>query len=458
MTPISIEQTTLIKFFPFLRKRSGRRGMITVAESPFKPKYGSVLEPNNELKIKETHCLNCGSRLLKNGWNSRVLILEKRRERRKIRLMRKYCPKCGEISPDLSKIAPKNGIYHDKFKRMARQHYMEGLMPSQIKRVFKIDFDIDISKSSIVNWINEVEQPLRTLLKDTPVPSSGYWGYDEIHMKIAGNKRYTIDTVDVNTKFVPVARITGKMGRSAGGKVLKEGRRGRTLNIKGLVKDCSTNLGGLFKLRAFKDLKQQNCITHVKWIMARHVKSYAGIPKGSVKPLPKKWNRLLKLFYNVIDSKNETKIYINLEILRNAINQLSEKRINRLVKAFKQLEKWIPKLIAHQRDSFLPSTNNLLESFHRKYTYYPSFKKSMMTERGAQRVLDYRVFRHNYGRFPEYIQQYELKRERWRALLPEMKGDTIFQGQAKHFSSFIKKLNKWYGKYQDVWEEYFVFS
>jgi len=364
--------------------------------------------------------------------------------------MRKFCPKCGEISPDLSKIAPKNGIYHDKFNGMARQHYMEGLIPSQIKRVFKIDLGIDIPKSSIVNWINEVSKPLRSLLKDTPVPSSWYWGYAEIHMKIAGNKRCTIDTVDVNTKFVPVARITNQMGRSAGGKVLHEGRRGKTLKIKGLVKDCTTNLGGLFKLRLFKGLKQQNCITHVKWIIARHVKIYAGIPMRSTKPLPKEWNWLLKLFYNVIDSTNETKVYINLEILRNAINQLNEKRINRLVKAFRQLEKWIPKLIAHQSDPFLPSTNNLLEAFHKKYNYYPSFKKSMMTERGAQGILDYRVFRHNFGRFPEYIQQYEAKRECWRALLPEMKGDTIFQGQAPHFASEIKKTNKLYRKYLDI--------
>ena len=82
----------------------------------------------------------------------------------------------------------------------------------------------------------------------------------------------------------------------------------------------------------------------------------------------------------------------------------------------------------------------------------------MMTERGAQRVLDYRVFRHNFGRFPDYIQQYELKQDRWRSSLPEMKGDRVFQGQANHFSSFIKKINKWYGEYQDVWEQYFAIS
>ena len=130
------------------------------------------------------------------------------------------------------------------------------------------------------------------------------------------------------------------MGRNIGKEVLVEGRKHATLQIKGLVNDCSTNLGGLFKTRNFKNVKLQNCITHVKWIMARHVKIYAGIPPSSTKKLPKEWNWLLKLFYNIIDSKNETDIYINLEILRNSINRQSEKRIKRLVKAFKQLEKF----------------------------------------------------------------------------------------------------------------------
>lgn len=458
MTPISKEQATLIKFFPPLRTRRRGRNKGDGREMCLAPKYSLTLEPNNILKVKETHCLKCGSRLVKNGWNFRTLILSKSHGKRKLRIMRKLCPKCGEIKLDLSKIAPKYGIFHERFKRMARQHYMEGLMPSQIKRVFKIDFNIEISKTSIVNWINEIEEPLRTVLKETPVPSSGYWGYDEIHMKIAGKKRYTIDTVDLNTKFVPVARITKNMGRDVGMKVLREGRKHATLQIKGIVKDCSTNLGGLFKTHSFKNIKLQNCITHVKWIMARHVKIYAGIPPSSTKKLPKEWNWLLRLFYNIIDSKDETDIYINLEILRSAINRLNKKRIKRLIKAFKQLEKWIPKLIAHQRDPFLSSTNNLLESFHRKYNYYPSFKKHMMTERGAQRVLDYRVFRHNLGVFPHYIQRYELKRDRWRSLLPEMKEDKIFKGQGPHYSSFLKKLNKWYGKYREVWEQYFAIS
>lgn len=96
-------------------------------------------------------------------------------------------------------------------------------MPSQIRQVFKIDFGVAFSKTSIVNWINEVAKHLRRTLKKTPVPSSGYWGYDELQMRISGKKVYTLDTVDIITKFIQ-------------------------LRINSVVKDCTVNLGGSLEL------------------------------------------------------------------------------------------------------------------------------------------------------------------------------------------------------------------
>ncbi|MFW9988856.1 MAG: hypothetical protein ACFFC3_09395 [Candidatus Odinarchaeota archaeon] len=417
MLTIKIKQTTLIKYFPPQKINESIIDKKQISPYYKDHSYKIILEANKIIKIKETHCLQCGSRLVRNGSNIRKVILDKWKGKHKFRILRKRCPNCGEINPDYSRLAPKNCNYHENFKFRARQHYMEGLTPPQIQKVFKIDFGIKISKSTIVRWINKISNKLRELLKNTPVPSSGYWGYDEIHMKIAGKKRYTIDTVDLNTKFVPVARITKNMGRDVGMKVLREGRKDATLKIKGMVKDCSTNLGALFKTRSFKNVKLQNCITHVKWIMARHVKVFVGMSPNSSKPLSREWNWLLKPFYEIIDSKSETDLYLKLEILRNSIQKLHTKRISRLKKAFRQLEKWAPKLITHQKDPLLASTNNLLESFHRKYTYYPSFKRHMMTEREAQRVLDYRVFGHNSKQFPEFIREYKAKHKRWKALL-----------------------------------------
>lgn len=456
MTPISIEQTTLIKFFPFLRRRRSERNKSNKREIQADMKYTLILEPNNVLTIKETHCLKCGSRLVKNGWNFRTLILDKSRGKRKLRLTRKSCPKCGEIKPDLSKFAPKYGIFHDKFKNMARQHYMEGLMPSQIQRVFRIDFNIDISKTSIVNWINEVAEPLREMLKETPVPSSGYWGYDEIHMRISGERMYTLDAVDVVTKFIPAAKISESMGRKAGLHFFREARCHNEIWINGLVKDCTTNLGGLMKTHSFKHIVHQNCLTHVKWIVSKHVKAFAGLSIHSKKPVPKQWRWLLKRFYKLIESKNETDAYIQLEVVRRTVERLKGKRIKQLHTALKQLESWLPKIIAHQRNPFIPTTNNLLESYHKKFTYYPSFKRRMMTAQGAQRVLDYRVFRHNFGRFPEHERKVESKYEEFKTICSEFPNKRIIGGQHRFFQAELKKINKWYGNYQQLWNEYFA--
>jgi len=364
MTPIKEEQTTLIKFYPFLRKRRRTRHRGNKRESEPKQEYTINLEPNNDLIIKENRCLKCGSRLVKNGWNHRFLILNERRGKKRIRLKRKRCPECGEIKPDLTSIAPNKGLYHDKFKRMARQHYMEGLKPSQIKRVFKIDFNVEISHSSIVNWINEVSEPLREMLKETPVPSSGYWGYDEIHLRISGERMYTLDAVDVVTKFIPAAKISESMGRQAGLHFFKEARCHNELWIKSLVKDCTANLGALLRTHSFKHIIQQNCLTHVKWIISAHVKAFTGLSTRSRKPVPKEWQWLLRQFYKVIDSKNETDAYIQLVILRETVMRLTGERIKQLYTALRQLISWFPKIIAHQRNPFIPTTNNLLESYH----------------------------------------------------------------------------------------------
>ena len=457
--PIKIEQCTLNKFFPEIPKPK-EHGLIKKLKQinglSVNEGYTLRMKHDGTIYIKEEYCLSCGRRIVKNGYNRRIAILAEGLGKHEFRIHRKRCPYCGEIKPDYSKLAPKNGNYHKSYKRRTRQHYMEGLMPSQIQRVFRIDFGIEISLTTIVNWIEEVREPLREMLHTTPVPSSGYWGYDEIHLRINKERMYAIDTVDVITRFVPVAKISENMGRKAGREVLMEGRKNCQLWINGIVKDCTTNLGGLFRKKSFKHIIQQNCLTHVKWIVSAHVKAFAGMSKRSNKPLPKEWRWLQNRFYALINTKHECDAYIQLEIIRNTIERLKGKRIKELHTALKQLEAWLPKIIAHQRNPFIPTTNNLLESYHKKYTYYPSFKRSMMRINGAQRVLDYRVFRHNFGRFPKHKEMFEMKFEEFKIILSELPDKRVMGAQHRYFQAEFKKLDTWFGKYQEIWNEFFA--
>ena len=150
LAPIKIEQPTLNKFFPNLPKPKNhsllaeleRREALSNGNG-----YTIKMKRNGTIYIKETHCLICSSRLVKNGYNDRIAILDNGLGKHEFRIQRKRCPRCGEVQPDYSKIAPKYSNYHENYKRRTRQHYMEGLMPSQIQRVFKIDFGILISLS-----------------------------------------------------------------------------------------------------------------------------------------------------------------------------------------------------------------------------------------------------------------------------------------------------------------------
>ena len=185
-------------------------------------------------------------------------------------------------------------------------------------------------------------------------------------------------------------------------------------------------------------------------MVSKHMKAFAGLSKHSIKPVPKKWRWLLKRFYDLIDSKDEVDAYIKLEIIHRTVERLKGKKLKEFHTALKQLESWHPKLIAHQRNPFIPTTNNLLEGFHKKYTYYPSFKRSMMTPEGAQRVLDYRVFRHNFGKFPEYKALLQNKYEKFKIILTEIPDGRVMGGHYHYFKSEFRKLDKWYGNCQQL--------
>lgn len=462
LAPINLKQRTLLKFCPSLPKPKKRNLLVEIEKREIfsaSNSYTLSIEADNAVKIQETHCLDCGTRLVKNGYNHRIAILDGGLGKFHFRLYRKRCPICGEIKPNYSKLAPKFCNYHENYKRRTRQHYMEGLMPSQITRAIKIDLGINISRSSIVNWVNDAVKPLRETLRETPVPSSGYWGYDEIHLLVGGEKMYALNTIDTNTRFFPAAIVSPSMGTKAGSLLFREARCNATLKIHGLVKDCTTNLGALLRKRSYKNIEQQNCKTHVKWIFARHVKVFAGLSTQSRKPVPAEWRWILKRFYDVIDAKDETDAYIKLEILRSDVKRVKEvrpKKHKRLVKAFNQLEKWLPKLIAHRRNPNLASTNNVMEGFHKKFLYYPSFKRNMMTQVGAQRVLDYRSFGHNFKRFPEYLRQFERTYEEYRSILAKEGGSTTLAGQGKYFKHRRMNLNQWYQNYYQLWGRYFA--
>ena len=82
----------------------------------------------------------------------------------------------------------------------------------------------------------------------------------------------------------------------------------------------------------------------------------------------------------------------------------------------------------------------------------------MMTPEGAQRILDYRVFRHNLGRFPEHKILLQTRYEEFKIILSELPDKRVMGAQHRYFQAEFRKLNKWFGNYQQLWERFFAIT
>ena len=69
-----IEQSNLIKYFPFLKKSKIKKFQKNYCKKNIESSCSLEIGRDNIVKIKESHCLDCGTRLVKNGRNKRLII------------------------------------------------------------------------------------------------------------------------------------------------------------------------------------------------------------------------------------------------------------------------------------------------------------------------------------------------------------------------------------------------
>ena len=408
--PNYIKQTTLNNFFKALPQLSDQNVLVYhpfgLTESNTE-QYTYEILGENTIEISESHCKVCGKRLVRNGFNARECVLDAGEGCYHFRLHRKRCKQCGEIVINLSALVAAHARYHENYRRRARQHYMRGLMPSQIQWVFSIDFNTWISRSTLVRWINSPAEDLHQMMTETCVPSSGYWGYDEIFLRVAHSRKYAVNLLDLHTNFCISTSIEANLDRGTGRLFLQNARRDAQLPILGIVKDGGMIFGDLFHKHRFRNVKVSLCHTHLKWNINRFLKQAAGLPKETKKPLPPEYLPIQAQFYAVIDSRTDTDAYIALEGARTLANW---KRNKHLEKGIENLESALQMLVSAQSDRNLDLTNNKIEGFHRKLEYYPSFKRHMQTIGGCVRVADYRNFIHNFEQYnafySELLQQF----------------------------------------------------
>jgi len=79
----------------------------------------------------------------------------------------------------------------------------------------------------------------------------------------------------------------------------------------------------------------------------------------------------------------------------------------------------------------------------------------MMTPRGAQRVLDYRVFRHNFRKFSGYITNLWKKYKMFRIIIADSPIPYKLAGFGMYFKHRFLKVQKWAENYIAIWNMYF---
>ena len=82
----------------------------------------------------------------------------------------------------------------------------------------------------------------------------------------------------------------------------------------------------------------------------------------------------------------------------------------------------------------------------------------MMTIKGAQRVLDYRVFKHKLGRFSEYRVMFKAKYEEFKIILSKLPNKRVMGAQHRYFQAEFRKFDIWFGNYQEIWYADFTFQ
>lgn len=459
--PFNCSQATLLKYDPNLpepSKPSLARRIEHLDEIKSDGRYKYHVNGDNTVEIENTHCLDCGRRLVYNGFNNRIIILDRNIGKLHLKHHRKRCPLCGEIKPDYSTLAPKYGNYHENYKRMARQMYLSTIVPAKIRDVFRICFDIKIAHSTIVRWLNEPMEPLRDLVTSTPVPFSGYLGYDEIHLLVGGIRMYQITIVDLHTKFILNAWIVRKISKNVAKEALRECRfeQQPKFIIRGIVKDMTAIFGKLFHKRPYNKIKLQDCKMHVKWNISEYIKAYLGIFRQSTKPVPREWKWLEELYFNVIDSHNEADWHINMIILDSKVEKLPKKKKRHLTNAIRQLHSRKEKILAYNTNHRLDGSNYLVESQNWHFERYRPFKRNMMTIAGAQRVADYCRFEYNLRQFPKIFSNLSEQFDEISYLLANYEYDPKVNGRRISLCARERHYTKWFGEYTQVWNNYFA--
>lgn len=414
-----------------------------------------VLFPNKLVRLKKEVCKHHNKKLTKNGTNKRTVYTSDGQSFKNFKLQRYRCEICGEYKPNYGEFIPNYANYQEEVKVKARHYFYLGNTPGQVRELFQVNGTCVPSESSIRNWVKEAAEPIRDVVMNTKLPVSGYFGFDEIHTRTNGERRYVLSLVDLWDDFYVNAEFSD--GRDTGfiKQFFSSSKRKGKIKFKGLVLDGSNTYGGIFKSWRFSYIKVQRCQTHFKKNLNEAIYEAAGLGMKVKEDLPEPYDEIKKALFAVF----------NRSTLYRAIWQLLMAEIKFYGKISEDVDKIIdhfytlfPNLFRCKEDTRLQPTNNATERMNLDLERYPSLKHRMKTGEGVNIVVKGIIFLHNFEVFQKYILKTEAKLLKLDQNIAEFPEDEELIRLKQGLRIHLSWVRKYYAKYKGIYLQFFKLS
>jgi transposase-like protein len=455
-TPITAIQTTLmdfssdpLSFDKMLQKRLEEK---EDHPCPSKIRDEFVLRPGKIIQLKDPVCKRHKIRLTKNGKNKRKVYTAKGQRLTNLKIQRYRCKKCGEYKLDFGEFIPEYDNYQREVKKQARHYYHLGNCPHDIRRLFKINGLTVPCETSIRNWVDAASETIEQVIMETTLPVSGYFGFDEIHIRTNRRRAYVFSLVDswdgfyINAQFSPNREKGSIMDFLACSK-----RKGKT-KFRGMTMDGSHNYGGIFKSRRFSYIKVGRCEMHFKGTLNERIYQMAGLGRKFKHHLPEPFSSLKEGLFQIFDSVNYTEALFQLARVEGKFYKKFNHKIDKLIN---HTYKLLPNLLRHLTDTRLKNTNNATERMNKNLLRHPSLKHQMRSPKGVNRIVKGKVFLHNFWAFQNYIHRIsEYIRENTHLIALNLDNDEIIR-ENRSLKLHLSWVKKYYSSYWNVYVQYF---
>ena len=422
------------------------------AKRPAAPFPKLALSATGIIELAWPFCPSCGRKLAKGGINQRTLVLDKGHAPAVNGIQRYRCAVHGEVAVDLSAWVPSGATYADNFRRRTCRLVGHGHTPADVRRIFLDCYDRSPSVSSIRTWARQAAEAAGAVIRATSIPASGFFGYDEIHLRVNGKKGFALTITDLHTDFCPPADYSPALNRSTVKAFFNGIKHILPSPMAGLVVDGSNNFRDLFRTRGFDQIAVQRCQTHYKKNLNEKIYEAAGMGKKLKDPLPPPYDRVKRELF--VPFKRSTGLRAEIQVvvadgrLRGKVSPAVDALLDDLVAH-------APALFRYHDETRLQRTNNRDECWNSELERYPSLKTQMKTDAGVRRVLDAATFLHNWNAFVNYIREMEARIEKLRSFLKADSRNRDLKPELQGAIVHLRYVRQWQARYAEVYDQYY---